>query len=145
MRTIYELLESRGVLDSATAHSISAPDLLSGRAWSSREMRRSLRIAERRDAVEAVPPNQWRLTESGAIDAARTARNHRLWELYLIHYADIAPSHVDRGADMIEHVLAPNLIAELEQYLNRDDRIDLKPIPDSPHAITNPARAEATP
>jgi Mn-dependent DtxR family transcriptional regulator len=55
-------------------------------------------------------------------------RNHRLWEMYLIKYADIAPSHVDRDADEIEHVLSGELIRELELALEQEPRI-----PPSPH------------
>ena len=55
-----------------------------------------------------------------------------MWEVYLITYADIAPSHVDRDADMIEHVLGKSLVAQLEKLL---DATGLPDIPDSPHAL----------
>jgi manganese/zinc/iron transport system permease protein len=42
-------------------------------------------------------------------------RNHRLWEVYLITHADVAPSHVDWDADMIEHVLPPEMVTRLEE------------------------------
>ncbi|MHC5005006.1 MAG: iron dependent repressor, metal binding and dimerization domain protein [Planctomycetota bacterium] len=58
------------------------------------------------------------------------ARNHRLWELYLITHADVAPSHVDRDADQIEHVLDPALVARLEAQLGLATHV-----PPSPHAI----------
>jgi manganese/zinc/iron transport system permease protein len=67
--------------------------------------------------LTVVAPDQWRLTPAGAAAAARTARNHRLWELYLLEYADVAPAHVHRHADEIEHVLEPAMIAELERLL----------------------------
>ncbi len=59
------------------------------------------------------------LTESGQARGARVARNHRLWEQYLITYADIAPSHVDWSVDQVEHVLSDPLIKELETALRR--------------------------
>ena len=49
--------------------------------------------------------------------------------MYLITYADIAPTHVDRDADMIEHVLGRDLVAKLELLL------DATKIPQSPHKI----------
>ncbi len=58
-----------------------------------------------------------RFTTEGCRAAARAVRNHRLWELYLIEYADIAPSHVDRDADMVEHLLDPEIVRRLEQQL----------------------------
>ncbi|MFV0445980.1 MAG: metal ABC transporter permease [Planctomycetaceae bacterium] len=61
----------------------------------------------------------WSLTAAGAEAAAATTRNHRLWELYLVEYADVAPAHVHRYADSIEHVLDPSMVAELELALQR--------------------------
>ena len=76
------------------------------------------------------------MTESGAAESRRTVRNHRLWELYLIEYAEIAPSHVDRDADDIEHVLGGELVAELESLLSQQAPGDL--VPESPHEIVAP-------
>ena len=59
------------------------------------------------------------LTLAGAQRGARIARNHRLWEQYLLAYADAAPGHVDWSADMVEHVLGPELVAELEAAVAR--------------------------
>lgn len=44
-------------------------------------------------------------------------RNHRLWEQYLVSYADIAPNHLDWAVDQVEHVLSRELVLELEQAL----------------------------
>ena len=74
-----------------------------------------------------------RLSEAGFGEAARVTRNHRLWETYLIRYADIAPSHVDRDADLVEHILGPELVEELEDFLERGPVA--APIPPSPHPI----------
>lgn len=59
------------------------------------------------------------VTEAGRRRGARVARNHALWEQYLISYADVAPGHVDWSADQVEHVLSDELIAELERQLDR--------------------------
>ena len=64
--------------------------------------------------------------------AVRVVRNHRLWELYLIHFADIAPSHVDRDADDIEHVLDAEMLAMLEARIGSE----FPETPRSPHQIT---------
>lgn len=61
---------------------------------------------------------QWTLTDRGRRRGARVARNHRLWEQYLISYAAIAPSHVDWSVDTVEHVLSPELVKELESDLS---------------------------
>lgn len=57
------------------------------------------------------------VTKLGLNRGATVARNHALWEQYLISYADIAPSHVDWSVDQVEHVLTPELIEELETKL----------------------------
>ena len=57
------------------------------------------------------------LTERGRIEGARIHRNHRLWEQYLVSYADVAPSHVDWSVDQVEHVLSEDLVASLEAEL----------------------------
>ena len=62
-----------------------------------------------RDAFVATP--------AGLERGRRVARNHRLWEQYLISYADIAPSHLDWTVDQVEHVLSGELVTELEQAL----------------------------
>ncbi len=65
--------------------------------------------------------------------ARRVVRNHRLWELYLITHADIAPSHVDRDADQLEHVLGDAMVEKLEGLLAAKQ---LPPaVPPSPHRL----------
>jgi manganese/zinc/iron transport system permease protein len=58
------------------------------------------------------------LTEEGKVRAQRVVRIHRLWELYLTTQLNIAPDHVHDDADTIEHLLTPELEAELERVLN---------------------------
>jgi manganese/zinc/iron transport system permease protein len=59
----------------------------------------------------------WELTEEGRQKAQRVVRIHRLWELYLTTKLNIAPDHVHDDADTIEHLLTPELEAELEKVL----------------------------
>lgn len=65
------------------------------------------------------------LTATGLSEARRLVRNHRLWELYLIRHADVAPARVDQNADRIEHVLDRRIVEELEDLLDQKahDRI----------------------
>lgn len=60
----------------------------------------------------------WGLTEAGKTRGQRVVKMHRLWELYLTTQLHIAPDHVHDDADTIEHLLTPELEAELEQLLN---------------------------
>jgi manganese/zinc/iron transport system permease protein len=109
--------------------------LLTARSWSAARLRRTLRRAARRGLVERGGRG-FRLTAAGEVEAARMVRTHRLWELYLIRHADIAPSHVDRDADQIEHVLGSDLVAELEAVLDAAPEVArAAAVPSSPHAM----------
>lgn len=62
--------------------------------------------------------NHWMLTEEGKTRGQRVVKIHRLWELYLTTHVNIAPDHVHDDADTIEHLLTPELEAELERLLD---------------------------
>ncbi|MBX3439886.1 MAG: metal ABC transporter permease, partial [Planctomycetaceae bacterium] len=135
LRTIYEVVEHRTDtprLNAAelVAHDLSLGELLSVRAWEPTTLRRLLATAVQDGLIRQAGQETWRLTESGAAEARRIVRNHRLWEMYLMQYAHIAPSHVDRDADLIEHVLDKELVAELERQLDHADEA----VPASSHA-----------
>lgn len=81
--------------------------------------------------------NQVQLTPLGLRRAAQITKAHRLWELYLVRHADIAPDHVDRDADDVEHLLPESLVAKLEQELAAEGRLPtvVAEMPISPHEI----------
>lgn len=82
-----------------------------------------------------------KLTAAGQREAARLVHEHRLWELYLITHADVAPGKVDRGADTIEHVLDAEMIDELERLLQARSTAQ---VVQSPHPI-DPSNPLGTP
>ncbi|MEX0718670.1 MAG: metal ABC transporter permease [Planctomycetaceae bacterium] len=140
LRACYEALEAErgGAFANKPAafadHPLPIERIVELREWTRRQLERKLFAAEREELSRRDAQRRWMLTKAGAVAAAQAVRNHRLWELYLIHYADIAPSHVDRDADRIEHVLGPEIVAELErQLVEREPR--LAAIPASPHEI----------
>jgi len=116
-----------------TARPIPREALLSTRTWSAARLSNVLAAAQRDGLIRLDAENFFRLTHAGARRARRATRNHRLWELYLIHFADLAPSRVDRAADQIEHVLEPELIAQLEALLAQDTTQVQVPV--SPHSL----------
>ncbi|MCH9002079.1 MAG: metal ABC transporter permease [Planctomycetes bacterium] len=61
------------------------------------------------------------LTPAGSERAAQVVRNHRLWELYLTQEASVAPDHVHRDAEEIEHVLGEELVRKLQEMLDHPD------------------------
>lgn len=107
--------------------------LLAARSWSPWRLRRTLATAQGDDWIRRDTLGRYHLTERGRAEAAQVMRNHRLWELYLITHADVAPSHVDRDADMIEHVLGTDMVRKLEALLEKTGRAEA--IPASPHAL----------
>ncbi|KEO71734.1 metal ABC transporter permease [Anditalea andensis] len=58
------------------------------------------------------------LTPSGFTEAKRIVRLHRLWEVYLSKYLNLAPDHVHDMAEKMEHLLTPDLEAQLEASLD---------------------------
>ncbi|MFA5506276.1 MAG: iron chelate uptake ABC transporter family permease subunit [Vulcanimicrobiota bacterium] len=134
MRALFECLEKDGL------QSVSFEGLLDHRSWSASELHRLLHQAERAglisQGVEGI-----RLSAEGELQAARIVRNHRLWELFLINYADIAPSHVDRGADRVEHVLDPKTVHRLEELLDEEQKA--ASAISSPHPLGRIRKADA--
>jgi manganese/zinc/iron transport system permease protein len=146
LRAFYELHERTAdpALTGRTDCVTSWPSLLAERSWGPLRLRGLLWWAQRRGWVSPRGPGAWALTSAGHARARALVRNHRLWEIFLIEHADIAPSHVDRGADRVEHVLAPELIAELEALLEaRSGRA--APTPASPHALGHPTASGPSP
>ncbi len=131
LRAAFEILEDSTDCEDVANHLVAWNKLKAHRSWSEKKLKTLVRWCQLDDAVEdAVEPGHIQLSEKGFAEASRVTRNHRLWELYLIRYADIAPSHVDRDADMVEHVLGAEIVKQLEAELSEDLRL-----PKSPHAI----------
>ena len=135
LRGIYELLEIQRDPSGTDNYQIpvSHSNLLAMRSWSSSQLGWRIRQAEREGWVQEIGGRELRLTPKGFREAARLVHQHRLWEMYLLEYAEIAPSKVDRQADAIEHVLDSDVIAELETLLLQ--RQNVEGVPVSPHRI----------
>ncbi|WP_066836525.1 metal ABC transporter permease [Rufibacter ruber] len=80
-------------------------------------MQESLRVLRSKGLV-THGSSGWSLTEAGMKEAQRVVRLHRLWELYLTEYLQVASDHVHEDAESIEHVLTPELEKRLEELLN---------------------------
>lgn len=133
LRAMYEQQEIDGDFETPTP----IAELLGRRSWTrariDRTARRLIRRGEMRRHGDALA-----LTADGQEVAATVVRTHRLWEHFLTTQADIAPSHVDRAADDIEHVLTDELIRDLERELRDRGALPLGAyVPASPHALRN--------
>ncbi|WP_437227706.1 iron chelate uptake ABC transporter family permease subunit [Planctomicrobium sp. SH661] len=137
LRAAYEKIESLEPDDDISEQRLlkarlTRAQLQEMRSWSPRRLSQLIRQAIVDENIEINTDRTLSLTPNGAALARRAVRNHRLWEIYLITYADIAPSHADYDADRIEHVLGPQLIRELEERLAKRDDLSL---PASPHSL----------
>ena len=147
LRAMYELSEAGQSVRQAVAWprpwaamtEVPLASLLSQRSWSPRQLHAVLATTEQDGLIERSGGDAYVLTPAGAQAAWRVTRNHRLWELYLITHADIAPSHVDRDADEVEHVLGPELVGRLESLLSAE-YADLA-VASSPHGSAPPTVA----
>ena len=135
LRALYEILEGGRVTEELIIRAVPFRQILGRRTWSDRHLRDYIRRAYNEGLVEA--PNKADsilLTETGLVEAKQATRNHRLWEMYLIEYADVATSRVDRDADMVEHILGDKMVMRLENKLQAY-RIAGSLVPQSPHPI----------
>ena len=136
LRSVYELIEADSQEEISENRLLQMQfrfdDLLNSRSWSRSRLHGLIQQALRDETLEFHPSGTYSLTPEGAALARRAVRNHRLWEIYLITYADVAPSHVDTDADRIEHILGPEMIRELEARLEGDET----KMPSSPHSLS---------
>ncbi|WP_146390889.1 metal ABC transporter permease [Allorhodopirellula solitaria] len=136
LRGLYELLELDEP-DSVFRRDARVPveTVLATRSWSRNQLSRTIASAQHEELI-TLREDSIGLTQSGYVQAARLTREHRLWELYLITHAEVAPSRVDRDADAIEHVLEPELVDELERLLEQQP-VHIA-VPASPHDSLSP-------
>ncbi len=133
LRAMYESLEpGERTLSFNPSASATIDELLPMRSWSRRRLLKAIAMAQD-DEMVTLRGAAAHLTRAGFVEAARLTRQHRMWEMYLIAYAEIAPSMVDRDADAIEHVLEPHIINQLEELLEKENTSTL--VPESPHQI----------
>ncbi|HEY4307923.1 MAG TPA: iron chelate uptake ABC transporter family permease subunit [Pirellulales bacterium] len=136
LRSLYELSESA----LPDRPSIGWQQLVEERSWTAASVHRLARWGKNAGLIEYTPAGA-RLTSAGQAQAERFVRAHRLWEMFLISGADIAPDHVDRDADSIEHFLTPQMVESLEAQLAAAGKLQTTPgtVPVSPHDLPGAA------
>ena len=137
LRGMYELLEARDAAPGPAEIGVPLSELLAMRTWSSFRLLRQIERCRRQGLLGRKADGGLSLTVAGLAEASRLAHEHRLWELYLITQADVAPGRVDQAADAIEHVLEPELIAQLEQLLAQ--QLTSRGVVASPHPLESSA------
>lgn len=122
LRGLYELCEQRGLslgMDCEPVRLDKLPLWETWPWWTRRLMLARMRRMELLDAVNTGGVWSAKFLPAGLRAAERLVRNHRLWEEYLLNFADIPISHVDYSADLAEHVLSPEIVARLEKSLKQ--------------------------
>ncbi|MBI1192209.1 MAG: iron chelate uptake ABC transporter family permease subunit [Bacteroidetes bacterium] len=117
LKTIYHSGESLG--DFTAGMHIEA--VQGRRAFNPWQLRLSLFTLQRRGLLQ-YGASGYRLSGEGLREGARLARIHRLWELYLTEYLRLAPDHVHDDAEAMEHLITPELEAQLEAALGYPER-----------------------
>lgn len=104
---------------SAPYESHTETELQATRGFRREELRKGLKRLRRRNLVEKAGSKSWQITELGMKESRRVVRLHRLWEVYLNRRLQHAPDHVHNSAEAIEHVLTPEIEAELLRELGK--------------------------
>lgn len=82
--------------------------------------------------VKKVGKGGFCLTQDGKTRAEHIVRLHRLWEVYLADYLGVGAERVHKSAEEMEHIITPELEAELTQLL-KDPKYDPHHQPIPPH------------
>ncbi|TXK28415.1 iron chelate uptake ABC transporter family permease subunit [Pontibacter qinzhouensis] len=91
-------------------------DIMERRQIPKSEISKGLRKLKREGYV-VKDKNAWVLTRQGQTRGMRVVRLHRLWELYLTQFLELASDHVHEDAETIEHIITPELEQKLMQEL----------------------------
>lgn len=106
------------------------------RFFSPHELNGALRRLTRNGLIAQVG-SMYRLTPEGIVAGTRITRAHRLWEVYLSRHLDLPGDHLHRDAEDMEHLITPELEAELSEFLEHPE-VDPhhQPIPYQPGGTT---------
>ena len=112
LKALYQMGEKNGSLE----HARSIDEILDRRTFVVKNLTTGLKRLRRQGFVDRQNEN-WVLSTEGIIKGRRMVKLHRLWEVYLTQYVQIAPDHVHEDAESIEHILTPELESKLEKLL----------------------------
>lgn len=132
LENILKLFYQIGEKSNQLQGTILEEDLLNNRAFGPQELQSGLRKLTSLGLLEHSL-HAYRLTNKGLAEAQRVVRLHRLWELYLQRYLHLEPDHVHDDAEAMEHVITPEIEAQLELILGNPET--------DPHNTIIPPRA----
>jgi len=114
MKALWQIRERTGF----TEETVPLAALASQLRTTEPEAAARVEVLAKRGWAVAVAEGGSQLTRDGHLRACEVVRNHRLWELYLVTHANVAPDQVHEDAERIEHVLGAELVAQLERRLS---------------------------
>ncbi|AMV35035.1 Manganese transport system membrane protein MntB [Pirellula sp. SH-Sr6A] len=118
LRAVFEVLESRGVAPQPhgqiRSEGVSPSALIQMGSWGGSRLRRTIDILCRKGLGNRNSQGDIVLTARGIQESTKAVRRHRLLEIYFSNLADLSPTALDRGADMLEHALDDDMLARLE-------------------------------
>jgi manganese/zinc/iron transport system permease protein len=117
LKALYQLQEK--MTESAPA--FTQNDIVEKRAFTQLELNVGLNILKRKNEITKVG-NAWQLTAKGTQNAQRVVRLHRLWEMYLTQRMNMQEDHIHPNAETMEHIITPELEAELIRELNKPEK-----------------------
>jgi manganese/zinc/iron transport system permease protein len=94
----------------------SFSSILEIRKFEINELKRGIKLLHKQDFVNYIQDSVW-LTNEGFEEGKRITRIHRLWELYLTKIMKLPSDHVHDDAEAIEHLITPEIEAELLKKL----------------------------
>ncbi len=113
LKALYQMEEVK----SEVGNGFSVDQILHKRKMYKADLTESLARLKKEGFVSKVGKG-WSFTKAGEEKGKRIVKLHRLWEVYLTQYLNIAPDHVHDDAENIEHFITPELEERLEKLLN---------------------------
>ena len=114
LKNLYKIGEKEAEITKAR----TIEEILNYRFTPLNELKTGLRLLKTKGlAIKAG--SLWMLTEKGISEAKRIIRIHRLWELYMQKFMQIQSDHVHESAETIEHIMTPQLEAELLKLMGK--------------------------
>ncbi len=114
LKALYKLGERENQIEKGR----TIKEILNNRAFANRDLTKGLKILKGNGLIIEAG-GIWTLTEKGITEAKRIIRSHRLWELYMKKFMQIQSDHVHESAETIEHIMTPELEAELLKVMGK--------------------------
>lgn len=116
LKALYKLGERENQIEKGR----TIKEILNNRAFANRDLTKGLKILKGNGLIIEAG-GIWTLTEKGVTEAKRIIRSHRLWELYMEKFMQIQSDHVHESAETIEHIMTPELEAELLKVMGKPE------------------------